>query len=218
LFSTAATAPSRQAAVSSAPVLSRWTRCRSASGSDLVLAVDVEHLPADHAGRPARPRQLDDEVADERRVGVLGQHPERHRRHRVAGQDGHRLAERLVAGRAAAAEVVVVHRRQVVVDEAERVNELDRGGRRDGRLVRRRVAAAGPAGLEDEARAEPLAAGQQAVVDRVEQPRRGVGRVPVAERAEGRRRPSRRARGAGPGRRRAGTMTWRVVHVWEAHS
>jgi hypothetical protein len=41
---------------------------------------------------------------------VLGQQ-------RVARQDGDALAEDLVIGRFAAAKVIVVHRRQIVVDE-----------------------------------------------------------------------------------------------------
>ena len=47
----------------------------------------------------------------------------------VAGQDGHVLAEGDVAGGPAAAQRVVVDRRQVVVDERVRVDELERGGR-----------------------------------------------------------------------------------------
>jgi hypothetical protein len=50
------------------------------------------------------------------------------RQQRVAGEDRERLAVDLVAGRPAAAQVVVVHRGQVVVDEAVGVDALD-GGR-----------------------------------------------------------------------------------------
>ena len=48
----------------------------------------------------------------------------------VARKDGHRLAMGHMEGRAAAPEVVVVQRGQVVVDEAERMDHLDRRRRR----------------------------------------------------------------------------------------
>ena len=67
----------------------------------------------------------------------LRQHVERQRLQRIAGQDRRAFVERLVAGRPAAAQVVVVHRRQVVVDQAVGVDQLDRGGRRVERLERR---------------------------------------------------------------------------------
>ena len=47
----------------------------------------------------------------------------------VAGEDRHVLAEHHVRGRAAPAQVVVVHRRQVVVDQRVGVDQLDRGRR-----------------------------------------------------------------------------------------
>ena len=62
---------------------------------------------------------------------------------RVAGEDRDVLAERDVARRAAAAQVVVVHRRQVVVDERVGVDQLDRGGeRQDARAGRSPIARA----------------------------------------------------------------------------
>ena len=48
----------------------------------------------------------------------------------VAGEDRDVLAVLDVAGGTATAEVVVVHRRQVVVDEAVGVDQLQRGGQR----------------------------------------------------------------------------------------
>ncbi len=47
---------------------------------------------------------------------------------RVADEDRHRLVPFLVHGRLAAAQIVVVHRRQVVMHEAVGVDRLDRGG------------------------------------------------------------------------------------------
>ncbi len=48
----------------------------------------------------------------------------------VAGEDRDVLAERDVAGGPAAAQVVVVHRRQVVVDQRVGVDQLERGRQR----------------------------------------------------------------------------------------
>ena len=46
----------------------------------------------------------------------------------VAGEDGGGLVEGLVAGRAAAAQVVVVHGREVVMDQGIGVDQLDGAG------------------------------------------------------------------------------------------
>ena len=61
---------------------------------------------------------------------------ERLRQQGVAGQDGHGLAERPVARGLPVTQVIVVHRRQVVVDERIRVDHLDGAGRRHGLLDR----------------------------------------------------------------------------------
>ena len=71
----------------------------------------------------------------------------------VAGQDRRRLVERLVAGRPAAPQVVVVHRRQVVVDQRIGVHHLQRTGRRQRRL---RLAPARLGRHQAEHRPEPL--------------------------------------------------------------
>ena len=103
-------------------------------GADrLALRLDVDHLPAHHAVGAGG-------------VGDLGHHVAEHARRpsprpplsatrrkasvssAVAGQDGHGLAEHLVAGGAAAAVVVVVHRGQVVVDQRVGVDQLERAG------------------------------------------------------------------------------------------
>ena len=75
-----------------------------------------------------------------------------------------------VAGRPAAAQVVVVHGRQVVVDQAVGVDQFDRGCRRIEPPQRR---AEGLAGHVDQHRPQALAAAQDAVAHRLAQPRRG---------------------------------------------
>ena len=80
---------------------------------------DVEVLAADHAER--RLGELARDVG--RRVAQ--REPKRLGQERVAGQDGDALPEANVGARLPAAQIVVVERRQVVVHEAERVDELE---------------------------------------------------------------------------------------------
>src|SRR5581483_11587092 len=87
-------------------------------------AGDVEVLPADHAERRIR------ELARHVRRVVRGREAEGLGEKRVAGEDAHRLAVLLPRRRAAAPLLVVVERRKIVVDERERVHELERERRR----------------------------------------------------------------------------------------
>ena len=86
------------------------------------LAVDVRCWP------PIIPSVASASSRRLRRSGRRRQ-PERLREQRVAGEDGVRLAETRPHAGPAAPDVVVVERRQVVVDERERVDELERCGR-----------------------------------------------------------------------------------------
>ena len=92
---------------------------------------------------------------------------EREGQQAVAGEDRGRLVERLVRGRLAAPQVVVVHRRQVVVHQRIAVHAFER---RTGhqRALARHVEQRGA--LHDQKRAEALAAAERGVAHRVEQP------------------------------------------------
>ena len=57
---------------------------------------------------------------------LVGDDVEGKRQQAVAGKDGGRLVEGLVHGRLAAAQIVVVHRRQVVMDERIAVDAFER--------------------------------------------------------------------------------------------
>ena len=64
----------------------------------------------------------------------------------VPRQDGRGLVKRLVTGRPAPPQVVVVHRRQVIVDQRIRVNQLQSTGRAHRRLRDRRRTPRRPSG------------------------------------------------------------------------
>jgi hypothetical protein len=86
-----------------------------------------------------------------------------------------------VIGRPAAAEIVIVHRGQIVVNQAEGVDQLDCSGGSHCRPSGRRAvfpAARFPA-FQDERGTESLPAGCQAVLNRFEQSVRCVGEAPV---------------------------------------
>ena len=95
----------------------------------------------------------------------------------IAGEDRGRLVELPVAGRSAAAQVVVVHGRQVVVDERIAVDHFDGAGR-GVHLPERQ--AEGFGGGVDQRRADALAGGEHAVALGGVQPlgHHGFGRQP----------------------------------------
>ena len=107
-------------------------------------------------------------------VGVrLGrrQQLERQRQQRVSRQDGGPFVERLVHGRFAAAQIVVVHGRQVVVHERIAMHALER----------RRRCSADSAGTPNRRAhskvrngTQPLAAAERAQPHRLDQPLRGA--------------------------------------------
>ena len=86
------------------------------------------------------------------------------RQQRVARQHGDAFAEDLVVGRLAAAEIVVVHRRQIVVDERIGVDAFDGAGERQGVGF---ASAAGGRGGKAERGAHPLAAGKERIAHRL---------------------------------------------------
>ena len=134
------------------------------------LGQHVEHLPAAHAARPGGARQAAHQLGAHRRVAVrvlLGQHGEGVGLQRVAGEDRGRLVEGVVDGGLAAAEVVVVHRRQVVVDQGIGVHHLDRRGDAERRGA---GDAELPRAFQHQEAAQPLAAADRGVAHGLEQP------------------------------------------------
>ena len=90
-----------------------------------------------------------------------GQHFEGAGLQRVAGEDGDGFAEGHVAGGLAAAQVVVVERGQIVVDERVGVQHLD--GCAEALNAAGKRAGDGDGGLHGEHRAQALAAGKDGV-------------------------------------------------------
>ena len=67
---------------------------------------------------------------------IARQQVEREGQQAVAGQDRRRLVERLVGGRLAAAQIVIVHRRQVVVHQRIAMHAFERGAGQQRALAR----------------------------------------------------------------------------------
>ena len=95
-------------------------------------------MPAGPAARASHARILTCACGSSRERAVGGKHLERERLQRIAGEDRGRLVELPMRRRAAAPQVVVVHRRQVVVHERVGVDQLDGRGERIERRLRRR--------------------------------------------------------------------------------
>ena len=147
---------------------------------------EIEHLPADHAAKPRAACERQDERDAHGRIGMRlrpRQNVEREREQSVAGKDRGRLVELLVRGRAPAAQVVIVHRGQIVVRQRIAVHELERGAGHQ-RALARRLEQRG--GLDHQERAQPLSAGEAHVAHRVHQPLRAralLGKRRIVEQA-----------------------------------
>ena len=99
-------------------------------GGSPVLILQVLHLAGDEPQAAGRKRQFFHQQAHGialRRL-ALGHERERLRHQRVAREHGDAFAEHFVVGRTTAAQVVVVHARQIVVDERVGVNAFDGTG------------------------------------------------------------------------------------------
>ena len=124
----------RRLARSSAPVLARWMALEQLRVGRLAFAFQIRHLAADHAAHGAATRWPVPPISRALRsagAGSSGQHLERQRQQRIARQNRHGVAEYFVVGELAAAVIVVIERRQIVVDQRVGVDQFERaGGRR----------------------------------------------------------------------------------------
>ena len=121
-----------------------------------MLGTHIEHLTADHAVHAGVLAQNPDAAQRGLRRNVcLRSGLERRGQQTVAGELCRRLVERLVAGRTAAAQIVVVHARQIVVNERIGMDHFERTRERQGVFD---VAAVQAAELEHDHRTQALAA------------------------------------------------------------
>ena len=98
-------------------------------GDLLAFGLKIQHLATGHAVLAGSLCQLGDERTPDRGIGMrrlVAQYLESESQEGVAGEDRGRLVEGLVHGRPPAAQIVVVHRRQVVMDERIAMHAFDR--------------------------------------------------------------------------------------------
>ena len=131
----------------------------------LPFRLDVHDLAAHHAEPARRERHLLDHLEELLRLhdphgGSPRDDAEGVGEQGITRQDGDGLAENLVARRLAAAGVIVVHGREIVVDEGVGVDELERAGRGHDDVDR---AADGLGGCDAEDRAKALPPGEHTV-------------------------------------------------------
>ena len=186
-------APSSTAARISAPVFIRCIASRSGSGSACPTAARSIACP------PAMPATPDARASfAHARSGIAhrrrAEHAERRRLQRVAGEQRHRLAERDVRRGTPAAQRVVVHAGQVVVDQRIGVDHLDRCRHR---VDHRDVGVRELAGRVGKERPHPLAAAQHGIAHRLGERRGRAGR-PTATRRRARARCAAAARATTP--------------------
>ena len=130
-------------------------------GKRLLSARQVDHLPCDHAVRAAAARENARAFRQHAvRQVCRQQHPKRLRLQRVAGKRCHRHAVNHVVRRLAAAQRIVVHAGQIVVDQRIGMHHFQRAGKRQRSEV---VQPAQTRKFQRQHRAQPLSAGEQAV-------------------------------------------------------
>jgi hypothetical protein len=121
-----------------APVFSAWVSsiCATVCGWPSAARSSAGLGHADGATGLGQQFNDPDPGGGVRRAGCEAKYAKREHLQRIARQDGSRLVERLVAGRATAPQVVVVHGWQVIVHERVTMYELDRARRRVDALQR----------------------------------------------------------------------------------
>ena len=130
----------------------------------------VHHLTTCHSSGARSPSKLEDEVGTHPRIFVSGrvsQDLERQGMEAVSGKNSFRLAECAVHGRLAAAKVVIVHARQVVMNQRVDVNRLDCAPDPQGSL---RIDREQPRGRGGKKRAKPFASPDRRVAHRFIEP------------------------------------------------
>ena len=105
----------------------------------LALARQINHLPANHAVRSGSTRQGPNKISANTRIwmGILiGDHFKGLGQKRVARQDRRRLVKLLVAAWLTAAQVIIIHRWQIVMDQRIAVHHFNSSRDPKGRTAR----------------------------------------------------------------------------------
>ena len=170
----------------SAPVFRRCM-ARKVSGverqrmpGDLAGSLKIDRLATDHSARAgcfandAQRLELSPHKVGIRRHRLSGEQYERLRLQRITGKNRDAVAVDDVQRRPAAPERVVVHRREVVVNQRVGMDEFDgtRGGEGVWHRVACRVAVHGVGGGQGQNRAKSLSAGHHAIAHRLAEERR----------------------------------------------
>ena len=151
-----------------APVLWVWMIFENGKGEFLSFRFHVDDLAADHSlGAGASGDDVDDPPQDlgwniPIRLGV-GKENEGFGQKAVASQDGDGLTEDFVVGRSAPAKIIIVHGRQVVMDQGIGMNHFHGAGRGNYPF---HLPADGFAGRDHEHRADALPSGENRIAHR----------------------------------------------------
>ena len=140
------------------------------------LGRDVHHLAAGHAVQPAGGAEAQDQFRTGKGIagqGRIGQHLEGEGVQRIARQHRGRFVKGQVRSRLAVAHGVIVHARQVIMDQRIGMDRLDRQARphRHGAIDAQQLGGGG-----EQQRAHPLAAADHRIAHGLDQPRPGVAR------------------------------------------
>ena len=135
-------------------------------GKFFAFAFQIGDLSGDELQRAGRAGDFQNDfvVRIARKFFALRGDLKRLRQQRVAREHGDAFAENFVVGRLAAAEIVVVHRGQIVVDERIGVDALDGARERHGDCV---AATTRFGGGQEQSRAHSFSAGEKRVAHRL---------------------------------------------------
>ncbi len=143
-------------------------------GQTLARRLTVKHLPARHASPARMACQTEHERTSDSRVRMgrgMGEDFEGQCQQGIAGQDRGGLVKGLMNGRTSAPQIVIIHRRQVVMDERVTMHAF----KRYRRVQRRFICDAAKSGtFQNEERPEPFAAAHRRIAHRFHQPFRNV--------------------------------------------
>ncbi len=134
--------------------------------------LEVEDLAADHVAKPRGASERQNERGADRRVGIrlrIGGDVEGIGQKSVADEDGGRFVIGLVGRWPAASQIVVVERRQIVVDKRIAMHHFDgRGGAQHALALN----AQEPRRLDHQKRPQSLSAAEARIAHGREEPRR----------------------------------------------